>query len=43
MYALYYPEEGRYSTFMTLRLARMLKKHFPTAQIIDAQTAEAIA
>lgn len=41
-YTLYYPEEGRYSKLMTLKMARAMAKHFVTACIIDARTAEIV-
>lgn len=39
-YALYYPEEGRYSVPMTLKEARRLVKQFMTAYIVNIHTAE---
>jgi len=39
-YALYYPEEGRYSIPLTLKEARKLVKMFTSAQIVNIQTAE---
>ena len=39
-YALYYPEEGRYSVPLTLREARKLVKMFISAQIVNIETAE---
>ena len=42
LYALYYPEEGRYSELMPLIKARAMKKHFITAVLIDARTGEVI-
>ena len=39
-YALYYPDEGRYSVPMTLRDARRLVKQFIGAWIVNIHTAE---
>lgn len=42
-YALYYPEEGRYSKPMTLREAYELLKQFPWANVVSLRTAEIYA
>jgi len=35
MYALYFPEDGRYTKLMPLAKAKALSKHFTTAYIVD--------
>lgn len=40
MYALYFPDEGRYSSFMTLGSAKALKKRFPNSYIVDSDGIE---
>ena len=42
-YALYYPEEGRYSIPMTLKEAFELVKQFPWASVVSLRTAEIYA
>jgi len=39
-YAVYYPEEGRYSVPMTLKEARRLVRQFVTAYVVNIHTAE---
>ena len=38
MYALYFPDEGRYSEIMPWPKAKALSKHFPFTIIVDART-----
>jgi len=40
MFALYYPEEGRYSENMSLREARILQRTFFWASIVNTMTGE---
>ncbi len=42
-YALYYPEEGRYSIPMTLKAAMKMLKEFPWATVVNLRTAEIYA
>lgn len=41
-YTLYYPEEGRCSTTLTLKEARRMKRQFLTAWIVDERTGEVV-
>ena len=41
-YCLYFPDEGRYTTLMTLAEAKRLVREFCTAYIMNAETAEVI-
>lgn len=38
MYALYFPEDGRYSAIMPWPKAKALAKHFLAAIVVDART-----
>lgn len=40
MYAIFYPEEGRYSVPMSYPEARYLVKQFPWASIVNLRTGE---
>lgn len=38
MYALYFPEDGRYTTIMPLPKAKAMLKQFANAWLVDART-----
>ena len=41
-YALYFPEDGKFSVLMTLKEAKAMLKVFTTASLIDGRTGEVL-